>query len=101
MTASVFIQDRAPQSYAFLGISLAVTGFFMATGILHYGMQRHLAGIVEAARELEKDTFQGLTVHMNRLVVYLLLGGSILCVIIAVLTWAILARIDQGFAVFG
>jgi hypothetical protein len=33
--------------------------------------------------------------------VYLLVGGAFLCAVLGVMTYAILARIDQGFAVFG
>jgi hypothetical protein len=52
----IFIEDRAPQTALFLGITLAVGGIFLTLGLLLFGIQRNVAGI---------------------------------------------ARIDQGFAVFG
>jgi len=35
------------------------------------------------------------------LLAYLLAGGACLCAVLGIMTYAILARIDQGFAVFG
>jgi hypothetical protein len=39
--------------------------------------------------------------HLNRLVACLLAGGAFVCVVLALLAYAILERIDQGFTVFG
>jgi hypothetical protein len=50
-------------------------------------------GVGETAREL--------ATHVSRLLVYLLAGGALLCAVLGLMTYAILARIDQGFAVFG
>ena len=99
VTASLFIADRAPQSGTFRGISLAVTGFFLTLGLLLFGIRRHAAAIAAIAGDGAHAA--DLRTHATRLVVFLLLGGALLLTILAFLTYAILARIDQGFAVFG
>ena len=42
-----------------------------------------------------------LETHVRRLLVYILAGGSFLFVALGLLTYRILERIGQGFAVFG
>jgi hypothetical protein len=101
VTASLFIPDRAPHSWTFLGISLVVTGLFLTLGVVLYGIQRHVACIASEAGRNADQTIGSLAMHTSRLMVYLLLGGVLLCSILGILTYAILARIDQGFAVFG
>ncbi len=101
VTTSLFIQDRAPQSVEFLGISLAVTGFFLTLGVLLYGIQRHVAAIAAVTRGRDDEAAEKLGSNVTWLVAYLLLGGSILSAVLGFLTYVILARIDQGFAVFG
>lgn len=101
VTASLFIADRAPQSGTFLGISLVVTGIFLTLGVLLFGIQRHVAAIAAVARRRDDDTATAVKPDVTRLVAWLLLGGGMLAAMLAVLTYAILARIDQGFAVFG
>lgn len=101
VTASLFIADRAPQSGTFLGISLVVTGIFLTLGVLLFGIQRHVAAIAAVARRRDDDTATAVKPDVTRLVAWLLLGGGMLVAMLAVLTYAILARIDQGFAVFG
>ncbi len=100
--ASFFIPDRAPQSTEFLGIHLAVSVIFLGMGVLLMGIQRHVAGIAAlAARGHAAETAQELAAHLNRLLAYLLAGGAFLCPVLGMMTYGILARIDQGFAVFG
>ena len=101
VTASVFMPDRAPKSGLFLGITLVFVGFFLTLGGLLFGIQRHVAGIAAEARRLDDRKKADLATHITRLVIHLLLGGILLCAILGVLAYAILARIDQGFAVFG
>jgi hypothetical protein len=98
---SIFIEDRAPQTTLFLGITLAVGGVFLTLGLLLFGTQRHVSGIVRGMRSSEEPVATGVEVHVFRLLLYLSLGGAGLCGILAVMAYAILARIDQGFAVFG
>jgi hypothetical protein len=100
--ASLFIADRAPQSTASLGIHLAVGVVFLGASVLLLGIQRHVAGIAAlAANGHTAEASQKLAVHVSRLLAYLLAGGAFLCAVLGLATYGILARIDEGFAVFG
>jgi hypothetical protein len=100
--ASFFVPDRAPQGTEFLGIHLAVGAIFLGVGVLLAGIQRHVGGIAaQAARGHAAETAQGLAAHLSRLLAYLLAGGVFLCAVLGAMTYGILERIDQGFAVFG
>jgi hypothetical protein len=101
VTASLFIASRAPQSTKFLGISLVVSGVFAGVGLVLLGIQRQVAAVVAAARSPGGTSAPTLAAPMRRLVAYLLAAGAFVGVMLALLTYAILARIDQGFAVFG
>jgi hypothetical protein len=101
VTASLFIADRAPQSTTFLGISIVVSAGFLGVGLVLFGIQKHVAAIVSAVRGHDGDSLREPAMHVDRLVAYLLAGGAFVCALLAMLTYAILARIDQGFAVFG
>jgi hypothetical protein len=100
--ASFFIPDRAPQGTEFLGIHLAVGAVFLGVGVLLSGIQRHVAGIAAlAAHAHAGETAQGFAAHLSRLLAYLLAGGAFLCAVLGAMTYGILERMDQGFAVFG
>ena len=99
--ASLFIKERAPTSSEFLAISLAVSAFFLGLGAVLFGVQRQVAAIVDIARTDDGEAARRLATPVNRLVAHLLAGGILLLAVLAVATYAILARIDQGFAVFG
>ena len=99
--ASCFIADRAPQGTEFLGIHLAVGAVFLGVGVLLFGVQRHVAGIAALARGQDGEPARELATHVQRLLVYLLAGGAFLCAVLGLMTYAIVERIGQGFAVFG
>ena len=100
--ASRFIPDRTPQGTEFLGIHLAVGAVFLGMGVLLLGIQRHVAGIAAlAAHGHAAETAQELADHLSRLLAYLLAGGAFLCAVLGAMTYGILERIGQGFAVFG
>jgi hypothetical protein len=99
--ASFFIPDRAPQGTEFLGIHLAVGAVFLGVGVLLLGIQRHVAGVAALAYGRDGERAQDLMAHLNRLLAYLLVGGAFLCAVFGMMTYGILTRIDQGFAVFG
>jgi hypothetical protein len=99
---SLFIADRAPQSTKSLGIHLAIGAVFLGVGVLLAGIQRHVAGIAaQAMHGHDAETAQALAAHLSRLLAYLLAGGAFHCAVLGLVTYAILTRIDQGFAVFG
>lgn len=98
--ASLFIADRAPQSMEFLGISLVVGAIFAGIGMVLIGIRRHVTAVATLAQS-RSDADAQMAIHINRLLAYLLAGGALLCAALGMLTYAILARIDQGFAVFG
>jgi hypothetical protein len=99
--ASLVIPERAPQSSEMLGVHLAVGAVFLGVGVVLLGIQRHVAGIAALVRGQDGEPARELATHVHRLLVYLLVGGAVLCAVLGVMTYAILARIDQGFAVFG
>jgi len=99
--ASRFIADRAPQGTEFLGIHLAVGAVFLGVGVLLLGIQRLAAGIAALARGHDGEQGRELATDVHRLLVYLLAGGAFLCAVLGLMTYAILARIGQRFAVFG
>jgi hypothetical protein len=99
--ASRFIADRAPQGTEFLGIHLAVGAVFLGVGVLLLGIQRHVLGIAAVARGHDGEPAPELATHVSRLLAYLVAGGALLCAVLGLMTYAILARIDEGFAVFG
>jgi hypothetical protein len=84
-----------------LGIHVAVGAVFLGVGVLLLGVQRHVAGIAALAYGHDGETLQDLAAQLNRLLAYLLVGGAFLCAVLGVMTYGILTRIDQGFAVFG
>jgi mannitol-specific phosphotransferase system IIBC component len=99
--ASLFIQDRGPQTTEMLGIHLAVGAVFLGVGALLLGIQRHLARIAALAHGADGDRMRELAAHLSRLLAYLLAGGTFLCAVLGAMTYGILERIGQGFAVFG
>jgi hypothetical protein len=101
VTASLFIAERAPQSTRVLGISLVVSAVFVGVGLVLFGIQRHVAAVAAAVRGDDGDPPRDLAMHVDRLVAHLMAGGALVCALLAILTYAILSRIDQGFAVFG
>ncbi|NEX21325.1 hypothetical protein G3480_13555 [Thiorhodococcus mannitoliphagus] len=101
VVASLFIADRAPQGTAILGIHLTVGIVFLGLGALLFGLQGQVARLAAIVRAQDGETGRELAKPLKGLVAYLLAGGALLGAVLAVMTYAILTRIDQGFAVFG
>ncbi len=101
VTASLFIADRAPTSLQFLGISIAVSAVFLLVGLMIAGIRSRVTRIAHAALAAKGEARAELNREVTALLIYLVAGGSLTCAFMASLTYAILARIDQGFAVFG
>jgi uncharacterized integral membrane protein len=101
VTASLFMAERAPQSGTMLGISVIVSGIFLLIGILLFAVQHHAAATLSVLGHTPDQGSGALRRPVVRLLVTLGLAGALLDGFLAILTYAILARIDQGFAVFG
>ena len=101
VTASLFIAERAPSSGEFLGISLVVSACFLGVGAVLFGVERHVACIADPTSRGDGEGARQLSTQVSRLLAYLLAGGILVMTVLALATYGILARIDQGFAVFG
>ncbi len=101
VTASLLIASRASQSTKILGISLVVSGVFVGVGVVLFGIQRQVAAAAAALRDPGAGSVARAAVHLRRLVAYLLAAGAFVGVVLALLNYAIVERIGQGFAVFG
>lgn len=98
---SLFIADTRPQTDTFLGIHLFVGGVFVALGLLLSGIMLQVVAIARIARAQEGAGAARLQEKVRGLLLLLLAGGFFLCLVMAIVTSGILARIDEGFAVFG
>jgi predicted PurR-regulated permease PerM len=98
--ASFCIPERAPQSTESIGIHIVVAAVFLGAGVVLLGIQRHVAGIAALTNNHDGETAEKLASHVSRLLAHLVAGGVFLCVVLGVMAYAILARIDQRFAVF-
>lgn len=101
VTASMFIADRAPQSAQYWHITILVSLVFALIGFLLLGIGRHLFAIGLLAQSMTNDDGALLRSRWRRLAVHVLLGGLLVLLFLLLVTSAILARIDQGFSVFG
>jgi hypothetical protein len=101
VTASLFIADRSPTSTEFLGIHLLVSGAFLVLGVLLGGILLQIAGIVRIEADLDSRSTERLRKRVSRLLVFLVIAGAGLLCLLGIINYAILARIDEGFAVFG
>lgn len=101
VTASLFIADRAPQSPTFLWIHLIVSLVFLVLGILLAGIGREVFGLARIAAPASDPWAGALRMRLVRLLALLTVAGLGLSGILAILTYGILSRIDEGFAVFG
>lgn len=99
--ASLFLAETRPETDTFLGIHLIVGGLFVALGLLLLGIRREVAAIARIALAREAAEAAGLRDSVRRLLRLLLTGGLFLCLVMGLVTYGILARIDEGFAVFG
>jgi cytosine/uracil/thiamine/allantoin permease len=66
-----------------------------------FGIQRQVAAIAAAVSSPSDASAPALGAHVRRLVGYLLAAGVFVGLVLGLLSYAVLARIDQGFAVFG
>jgi len=101
VTVSMLMPERAPHSAQFWIITIAVGLYFAAIGVVLLAVGRHLPAIGVLAKAMTNDEGTELRSRWRRLAVHMLLGGLLLLPVLLLITWAILARIDEGFAIFG
>jgi hypothetical protein len=99
--ASLFIADTRPETHGYLGIHLFVGGVFAGLALLLLGIMFQVIAIARIALA-QDDAHAGLLrERLSRLLLLLLTSGLFLCLVMALVTYGILARINEGFAVFG
>lgn len=101
VTASLFMTDRAPVSPEYFGISFAVTIFFLVFGGLALAIQRQMGRLSAAGLGLAEPARAAIERNFRPLVGQFLLAGLLFGFLLAAVSYGILARIDQDFAVFG
>jgi hypothetical protein len=98
ITASLFITDRAPVSRQAFLVSLMVSVLFLALAWLSAGIRRQMTRLGYIGEVVADTAFRA---PFGSLVGHLLVAATLFALFMALLTYAILARIDQNFAVFG
>jgi hypothetical protein len=78
-----------------------VSGVFLVLGLLLIGIELQVVGIARIAAAPENEIVSRLGTRVVRLLILLVIAGLGLSGLLAIVNYAILARIDQGFAVFG
>lgn len=101
VAASLFIADRSPQSVVSLNIHLFVSGVFLGMSALMIAIEVQVIGLAKSAGALDLVTGQRVRMRITRLLALLGIAGLFLCCLMALITYVIAARIDEGFAVFG
>jgi hypothetical protein len=101
VTASLFIPGRSPESPEFLGISLVASGVFAGLCLLLAGIVVQVLALVRIAAGMAHETAAPLRRRLSRLLALFTIAGLCLCALLALIAYAVLARIDQGFAIFG
>jgi hypothetical protein len=101
IVGSFFIAGRAPQTTSSFVIHTVIACLFAVSGLLLLGVGRHAGRIGRMVRRPEGEHTAGLEESVARLLVNLGLGGMMLLGVLLIMTYAILARINQDFAVFG
>jgi hypothetical protein len=101
VAVSMLIPERVPQSAQFWTITIGVCIYLALIGFVLLGVGRHLPAIGFLAQSLSRDDSARLRYRWRRLAVPMLLGGILLVPALLLIAWAILARIDEGFALFG
>jgi heme/copper-type cytochrome/quinol oxidase subunit 1 len=100
IVASFFLAgDRAASGY--LGVHLGVAAFFLVLGLVLGGTSYHARGVSRALDTIDVKADGGLTLHLSRLFLMLVVGGIVLLLGLALVLSGILSRIGEGYAVFG
>lgn len=101
VTASFFIPERAPPGPTFVWIHLIASGVFLVLGFLLAGIGVEVFGVVRTAAAAADPWIGALRQRLACLLILLTVAELGFSAILALLSWGILSRIDEGFAVFG
>jgi len=102
VTVSMLMPERAPHSAPFWVITIGLALFLAMLGILLLGIAHHLPAIGALARSRAGDAVATeIAIHWRRLAVHMLVAGLLLVPVLLLIAWAVLARMDEGFALFG
>lgn len=96
--ASLFITDRAPVSRQAFLVSLLVSALFLGLAWLSAGIRNQMTRLGEVSGPSADNAVRA---PFGALVGNLLVAAILFAAVMALLTSAILARINQNFAVFG
>jgi hypothetical protein len=100
IVASFFLAD-VPVGSGYLGVHLGVAAFFLVVGLVLGGTTYHATGVARVLPAIADTADGGLTLHLSRLFLMLVVGGVGLLSGLALVLTGILSRIGEGFAVFG
>jgi hypothetical protein len=100
IVASVFLAD-VPVASDYLGVHLGVAAVFLVIGLVLGGTTYHAMGVSRALPTIADTADGGLSLHLSRLFLMLVVGGVGLLLGLALVLTGILSRIGEGFAVFG
>ncbi|MEE4238904.1 MAG: hypothetical protein V2I51_19455 [Anderseniella sp.] len=102
VTASMVIAERAPQTTWFWGVTIFISLFFAGLALLLLGIAWHLPAIGQIAHcNTHEALAPAFRRHWEWLAVIMAIAGLLLCLFLLLGVYVIIARIDQGFAVFG
>jgi cbb3-type cytochrome oxidase subunit 1 len=101
VAVSMLIPGRAPQSAQFWIITIGVGLYLAVVGLVLLGIGRHLPAIGVLAQSMTNEDSALLRNRWRRLMIHMLVGGLMLLPVLLLIAWGILARIDEGFALFG
>ena len=95
---SLFMTDRAPVSRQAFLVSLLVSALFLGLAWLSAGIRRQMTRLCEVGTTSAGNAFSA---PFGSLVGHLLVAAMLFALFMALLTYGIMARIDQNFAVLG
>ncbi len=100
IVASFFLAER-PAPSGFLVHHLVVAALFLILGCLMGGITYHATGVARAVVTVADLTDGHLARHLSRMTVLLMASGAGLLGILGLILFAVLSRINEGYAVFG
>lgn len=101
LVASLFSAQLAPNSKELVGVSVALSLVFLVFGLLILGIQFRITAIAGLCNDGPGASTDTVHRHLSFLSVYLIVSGCALCLMMAIVTSGIVARLREGYPVFG